>query len=53
MANKAEKTTTTAADIEKEAEETGLNFITTDGKDKKQGQKVVKKVFGLVIETNY
>ena len=43
----------TMADIEKEAKEESLDYITSDGTVKKQGEKVVKKVFGLVVETNY
>lgn len=36
-----------------EAEAKKLTFITTDGTAKKQGDKVVKKAFGVTIVTNY
>lgn len=41
------------ADLEAVAKEEKLDMITADGKAKKQGEKVVKKAFGVVIETNY
>ena len=49
----AQAKTKTVADIEKEAIKESLDYITSDGSKKKQGEKVVKKVFGLTIETNY
>lgn len=32
---------------------TGTSFITKDGTEKKQGDKVVKQAFGVTIVTNY
>jgi hypothetical protein len=46
-----EKEVKTQAALEEEAKK--LTFITTDGKDHKQGDKVVKKAFGVTIVTNY
>lgn len=36
-----------------EDEQTELNGITFDGTDKKQGEKVIVKAFGVTVETNY
>jgi hypothetical protein len=43
------------ADVKPQAEleEETLDKITEDGKEKKQGEKVIKKAFGVVVETNY
>ena len=52
--NKTEEVKTeakTQAALEKEAKK--LTFITSDGTVKKQGDKVIKKAFGVTIVTNY
>jgi hypothetical protein len=36
-----------------EDEQAELNGITFDGTDKKQGEKVIVKAFGVTVETNY
>lgn len=43
----------TKAPVKKTVKTEVLDMITSDGTDKKQGEKVVKEAFGVVIETNY